>query len=57
MAAELSAVLLSILPGVPAGEELVAVTMELLPAVVTTLSVYRETNPEVETEREVYTTG
>lgn len=41
MAAELSTVLLSILPGVPAAEKFVAVTVELLPAMVTTFSVYK----------------
>lgn len=57
MAAELSAVFLSVLPGVPASEKFVAVTVELLPAVVTAFSVYGERNTKLETEREVYTKG
>lgn len=44
MATELSAVLLGVLPGVPTGEKFVAVTVELLPAVVTAFSVWEEKN-------------
>lgn len=46
MATKLSAVLLSVLPGVSAGEQFVAVTVEFLPAMVTAFSVYGEGNAE-----------